>query len=42
MTLFDNLSKVSRRHKLNLFYKLLSPARQCKVLDVGAGVNPDG
>lgn len=40
MSLFDKLSYVSRKRKLELFYKLMKPTAQTKVLDVGAQINP--
>lgn len=42
MAIFTNLSKISRKRKLELFYELLSPTTQHKILDVGAEANPDG
>lgn len=42
MNLFARLSYISRKRKLKLFYKVMKPTSQTKVLDVGAGINPDG
>ncbi len=42
MNLFARLSNISRKRKLELFYKVMKPTSQTKVLDVGAGINPDG
>jgi SAM-dependent methyltransferase len=42
MSLFDRLSYISRKRKLELFYSLLKPNADDKVLDVGAEINPDG
>ncbi len=42
MNLFARLSYISRKRKLELFYKVMKPTSQTKVLDVGAGINPDG
>lgn len=42
MNLFARLSYISRRRKLELFYKVMRPTAQTKVLDVGAEINPGG
>lgn len=42
MGLFSKLSYVSRKRKLELFYNMLRPSEQTKVLDVGGEVNPRG
>jgi len=42
MNLFDRLSCISRKHKLESFYKLIKPDPKDKILDVGAETNPDG
>jgi len=39
MSLFVKLSYVSRKRKLELFYKIMKPTNQTKVLDVGAEIN---
>ena len=40
MRIFRKLSYVSRKRKLQLFYKTINPSRQAKILDVGAQINP--
>lgn len=42
MSLFTKLSYISRKRKLELFYKVVKPTSQTKVLDVGAEINPYG
>lgn len=42
MSLFVKLSHISRKHKLELFYKVMKPTSQTRVLDVGAEINPNG
>lgn len=42
MSLFSKLSYVSRRQKLELFYKIFCPTEAMRVLDVGAAINPVG
>ena len=42
MNLFAKLSYISRRRKLESFYKVMRPTAKTKVLDVGAEINPDG
>jgi len=42
MGLFSKLSYISRKRKLELFYNILRPSEQTRVLDVGAQVNPNG
>jgi len=42
MSIFAKLSKISRKRKLELFYKLIEPTDGMKILDVGAEVNPFG
>lgn len=39
--LFSRLSYISRKRKLELFYKVLKPTAQTKVLDVGAEISPN-
>jgi SAM-dependent methyltransferase len=41
MSLFSRLSYISRRRKLQLFYKLINPLQETRVLDIGAEINPD-
>lgn len=41
MSLFAKLSCISRKHKLELFYKVMKPTVQTKILDVGAEINPN-
>jgi len=40
MGLFERLSKISRNRKLELFYSIMRPTAQTKILDVGAEVDP--
>ncbi|MEN6384977.1 MAG: class I SAM-dependent methyltransferase [Phycisphaerales bacterium] len=40
MGLFTKLSLVSRKRKLELFYRTMAPSESKKVLDVGAEINP--
>jgi len=40
MSLFDKLSYISRKRKLELFYKIMRPTTQTKVLDIGGETNP--
>jgi SAM-dependent methyltransferase len=42
MTLFSKLSYISRKRKLALFYKVMEPTSETKVLDVGAEINLQG
>jgi len=42
MSLFSRLSYISRKQKLDLFYKLMKPTSHTMVLDIGAEINPDG
>ena len=42
MGLFSKLSYLSRKRKLELFYRVIRPSQETKVLDLGAEVNPDG
>lgn len=42
MSIFSRLSNVSRRRKLELFYKTFHPTQHTTILDVGAEVNPRG
>lgn len=42
MGLFTKLSVVSRKRKLELFYRVMAPSESKKVLDVGAEINPNG
>jgi len=42
MGLFSKLSCISRKRKLELFYKIIKPSEQTRILDVGAEVNPGG
>lgn len=42
MGLFSKLSYISRKRKLELFYKMIAPSEQTKILDVGGEVNPRG
>jgi len=42
MGLFSKLSYISRKRKLELFYNMIGPSEQTKVLDVGGEVNPNG
>jgi ubiquinone/menaquinone biosynthesis C-methylase UbiE len=42
MSLFTKLSYISRKHKLELFYKVMQPTSQTKVLDVGAEIDMQG
>jgi len=42
MGLFSKLSYISRKRKLQLFYRIISPSEQTRMLDVGAEVNPYG
>ena len=42
MSIFSRLSNVSRRHKLELFYRTLRPRECTTILDVGGEVNPRG
>ena len=42
MNLFARLSYISRKRKLELFYKVMKPTSQTRVLDVGAEINPHG
>ena len=42
MGLFTRLSYISRKHKLELFYRLMKPNDQMRVLDIGAEINPNG
>ena len=42
MSLFSRLSKMSRTRKLELFYDVMEPTAQTKILDVGAEINPHG
>jgi SAM-dependent methyltransferase len=39
MSLFEKLSHISRKRKLELFNKIMKPTTQTKVLDVGAEIN---
>lgn len=40
MSLFNRLSYISRKNKLELFYEIMKPTWQEKVLDVGAEISP--
>jgi len=40
MGLFSKLSRISRNRKLELFYKIICPSENTRILDVGAEVNP--
>ncbi len=42
MSLFTKLSYISRKRKLKLFYNMIAPSEQTKILDVGGEVNPRG
>jgi 2-polyprenyl-3-methyl-5-hydroxy-6-metoxy-1,4-benzoquinol methylase len=42
MGLFSRLSYISRKKKLDLFYEVINPSEQMRVLDVGAEINPNG
>lgn len=42
MSLFTTLSYISRKRKVALFYDVLKPDFQTKLLDVGAEINPNG
>lgn len=42
MCLFSKLSNISRRRKLELFDRIMTPTENMKVLDVGAQVDPSG
>jgi SAM-dependent methyltransferase len=42
MSLFSKLSYKSRKQKLKLFYDLVCPDENIKILDVGAEINPSG
>lgn len=42
MSLFSKLSHISRKCKLELFYGLIRPLQETRVLDVGAEIDPDG
>ena len=42
MGLFSKLSFVSRKRKLQLFYEIMKPSSETRVLDVGAQANPYG
>ena len=42
MSVFSKLSQISRARKLNLFNHIMSPAKNMKLLDVGAQIDPDG
>lgn len=42
MGLFSKLSYISRRRKLELFYQLIKPSAQSRILDIGAEVEPFG
>jgi len=39
MSLFNKLSRISRKRKLELFYQVMNPTAQTKVLDIGAEIN---
>lgn len=41
MSIFSTLSYISRIRKLELFYKVIKPTQQMKVLDVGAEISPN-
>ncbi len=41
MSLFNRLSYISRKRKLESFYRLIKPSANEKILDVGAEINPD-
>jgi len=41
MKLFCRLSYISRKRKLELFYKTMKPTGQTRVLDVGGQTSPD-
>ena len=40
MSIFSRLSRVSRTRKLRLFYELLRPTKQTRILDVGGETHP--
>lgn len=42
MGLFSRLSYISRKRKLELFYKIIKPSEQTRILDIGAEINPNG
>lgn len=42
MAIFTKLSLVSRKRKLELFYHLIKPDSESRVLDVGGEINPNG
>jgi SAM-dependent methyltransferase len=42
MSIFSRLSYISRKRKLGLFYKIIKPSEQTRILDVGAEINPNG
>ena len=42
MSLFSRLSNISRKQKLELFYKLMNPNSNNIILDIGAEINPKG
>lgn len=42
MSIFSKFSYKSRKQKLQLFYSLACPDQHCKILDVGAEINPSG
>lgn len=41
MSVFSKLSLISRARKLELFNQIMSPAKDMKLLDVGAQINPN-
>ena len=42
MSLFRSLSDISRKSKLELFYKIFTPNKNTLILDVGAEIDPKG
>jgi SAM-dependent methyltransferase len=41
MSMFSKLSLTSRARKLELFHQIMKPAKEMKLLDVGAQINPN-
>jgi ubiquinone/menaquinone biosynthesis C-methylase UbiE len=42
MSIFQKMSIVSRKRKIEFFHKIFKPDEQTKLLDVGAEINPNG
>jgi ubiquinone/menaquinone biosynthesis C-methylase UbiE len=42
MSVFSRLSLISRRKKIKLFYDLMKPTAESRVLDLGGEINPHG